>query len=111
MAAEEDAGEVDNNNSERSIEPQSDDDWDLVQVVDPGMPLDGEVDPTLIDLDVSRIIHRRDLRPRLGRGVLLQTGFTLTLTTPDPVEYPLPHPDLLKIHASLMRVARAAGVV
>ena len=39
----------------------------------------------------------------------LQTGFTFTLTTPDPVEYPLPHPDLLKIYAALMRVARAAG--
>ncbi|RPB27282.1 hypothetical protein L211DRAFT_846109 [Terfezia boudieri ATCC MYA-4762] len=31
------------------------------------------------------------------------------LTTPDPVDYPLPHPDLLSLHAALMRVARAAG--
>ena len=46
-----------------------------------------------------------------GGGLLsLQTGFTFGLTAPDPLHYPLPHPDLLSIHAALMRVARAAGV-
>jgi len=114
VAGEEDAGEEHNNNSEWLIEPQSDDNWDLVQVIDPGMPMDEEVDPTLEGTDVARFPRpnqRRGLRPRIRRAtaVTLQTGFTFTLTTPDPVEYPLPHPDLLKIHAALMRVARAAG--
>ena len=39
----------------------------------------------------------------------LQTGFTFSLTIPDPLHYPLPHPELLSKHAAIMRVARAAG--
>ncbi|KAF8434466.1 hypothetical protein BGX38DRAFT_1145892 [Terfezia claveryi] len=61
-------------------------------------------------------VYRTPAIPRSGErrrwrrtAEILETGFTFSLTTPDPVDYPLPHPDLLCLHATLMRVARAAG--
>ena len=32
-----------------------------------------------------------------------------SLTTTDPINHPLPHPELLTIHAAVVRIARAAG--
>ena len=88
-------------------------DWDLVQVRDPGVPMDEAEDPTLVNMGVARyprVIRRQGLRQGGGRvPVPVQTGFTFSLTTPDPLQYPLPHPDLLTIHAAIMQVARAAG--
>jgi len=110
----EDAGDGDNNSEEGSVELQSEGDWGLVQVLDPGVAMEEAGDPTLVNRDVFRY-PRLARRPGLPQGsgrapVRLQTGFTFSLTTPDPLHYPLPHPDLLSIHAALMRVARAAGV-
>ncbi|RPB19113.1 hypothetical protein L211DRAFT_843017 [Terfezia boudieri ATCC MYA-4762] len=90
---------------------QGEGDWDLAQVLDPGVPMEEERDPTLFGRVISRTPGiRLGLRIR-GRQtpVRVETGFTFNLTTPDPVDYPLPHPDLLSLHAALMRVARAAG--
>ena len=39
----------------------------------------------------------------------LVSGNILHLQTPDPKVYPLPHPDLLRLHASISRVVRCAG--
>lgn len=115
VPSDEDAEEGGDNSAEGSVELQSEGDWDLVQVLDPGLPMDDARDPTLVNRDVSRfprVIRRADLRRGTGRTpVRLQTGFIFSLTTPDPVHYPLPHPDLLSLHAALMRVARAAGAV
>jgi len=114
-AGDEDAGEGDNNSAEGSVEMQSEGNWDLVQVRDPGVPMDEAADPTLVNMGVPRfprLIRRPELRQERGRApVMLQTGFTFSLTTPDPLKYPLPHPDLLSIHAAIIRVARAAGAV
>ena len=71
-----------------------------------------EEDPTITDAVVSR--SPRQLRQRVRQGrethlISVETGFVFSLTTTDPVSHPLPHPDLLTIHASLMRIARAAG--
>ena len=37
------------------------------------------------------------------------SGLRITLSTPDPVNAPLPHPHLLWLHAGLSRLVRAAG--
>ncbi|RPB21774.1 hypothetical protein L211DRAFT_888700 [Terfezia boudieri ATCC MYA-4762] len=39
----------------------------------------------------------------------LRTGTVIRLVTNDPVKYPLPHPDLLSLHAALSRVMRCAA--
>jgi len=39
----------------------------------------------------------------------LITGSKIRLTTSDPVKYPLPHPDLLRLHAALTRVVRCTA--
>jgi len=75
--------------------------------------MDEAEDSMLVNRDVFRF-PRLIRRPGRHRGrergaVRLQTGFTFSLTTPDPLHYPLPHSDLLSIHAAIMRVARAAG--
>ena len=39
----------------------------------------------------------------------LTSGTVIRLVTPDPIQLPLPHPDLLRLHAALSRVVRCAG--
>ena len=39
----------------------------------------------------------------------VSTGLIFTLTTHNPRTHPLPHPDLLLLHAAVMRIARATG--
>ncbi|RPB19111.1 hypothetical protein L211DRAFT_853514 [Terfezia boudieri ATCC MYA-4762] len=108
-ADRDDAGEGDDYEEHRF---QGEGDWDLAQVVDPGVPMHERRDPTLFGMVVNRTpaVRRPGLRA-LGRRapVTVETGFSFNLTTPDAVNYPLPHPDLLRLHAALMRVARAAG--
>jgi len=106
-------GESDSYGEEALVGLESQGEWDLGQVLDPGVPMSEVGDPTLVNRQVyrlPRIIRRQGLR-RVGRRAPrnVTTGFTFTLTTSDPLSYPLPHPDLLSLHAALMRVARAAG--
>jgi len=42
-------------------------------------------------------------------GRFLRSGDLVTLSTDDPVKRPLPHPDLLRLHAALARVIRCAA--
>ena len=42
-------------------------------------------------------------------GARLVSGSIFHLHTPDPKVYPLPHPDLLRLHAAISRVVRCAG--
>lgn len=44
-----------------------------------------------------------------GELVFLRSGMVILLRTDDPVKRPLPHPDLLRLHAGLSRVVRGAG--
>ena len=86
--------------------------WDLTQVLDPGVQQLEDEDETLADTVVVRSPGHLRRRAREGRDtylIALQTGFVFSLTTTDPVNYPLPHPDLLALHAAVMRIARAAG--
>jgi len=106
-------GESDNDGEEALVQLEGEGEWDLSQVLDAGVPMSEVGDPTLVGMQVHRlpgIIRREGLR-RVGRRAPrnVATGFIFTLTTSDPLSYPLPHPDLLSIHAALMRVARAAG--
>lgn len=39
----------------------------------------------------------------------LISGTRFTLSTSDPIRWPLPHPDLLRLHAGLSRVVRCVG--
>ncbi|KAF8432167.1 hypothetical protein BGX38DRAFT_262241 [Terfezia claveryi] len=80
-AERDNSGEVDDQGDGELVVLQDEGDWDLAQVLDPGVPMEEGRDPTLVT----------------------------SLTTSDPVDYPLPHPDLLSLHAAVMRVARAAG--
>ena len=40
---------------------------------------------------------------------LIRSGDLITLSTDDPQNKPLPHPDLLRLHAALARVVRCAA--
>ncbi|RPB22939.1 hypothetical protein L211DRAFT_884254, partial [Terfezia boudieri ATCC MYA-4762] len=84
--------------------------WDLTQVLDPGVPMSEDSDPDISGFGLARFRLQQSRRPRLLRPQALQTGFIFTLTTDDPVHHPLPHPDLLVLHAAVMRVCRAAGM-
>lgn len=68
-------------------------------------------DDTLANRAVGRITRVHGLRRNRQRTILVRvdTGYTFTLTTQDPVRFPLPHPHLLYLHAAIMRVVRAAG--
>ncbi|RPB22960.1 hypothetical protein L211DRAFT_869119 [Terfezia boudieri ATCC MYA-4762] len=87
--------------------------WDLTQVLDPGVPMSEDSDPELPFMGLFRLIPQPSGRPPLPRRLrtkFLETGFIFTLTTDDPVHHPLPHPDLLVLHAAVMRACRAAGL-
>ncbi|KAF8427938.1 hypothetical protein EV426DRAFT_571940 [Tirmania nivea] len=88
--------------------------WILTQVLDPGNQMAEEADEDLDGVQLARMT--RELRPvckctgpRKSGMNPVGTGLIFTLTTHDPEKYPLPHPDLLLLHAAVMRVARAAG--
>ena len=88
------------------------DGWDMTQVMVAGSPMSETEDPTLEGIFLHRDQVQHVHQPRLPRtlGYLpLQTGFVFTLRTADSVTHPLPHPDLLTLHAAIMRVCRAAG--
>ncbi|KAF8432374.1 hypothetical protein BGX38DRAFT_1276775 [Terfezia claveryi] len=86
--------------------------WDLAQVLDPGVQLPEDEDQTLAEALVFRSPRQLRQRARQGRNVhvvSVETGFVFSLTTTDPNKHPLPHPDLLALHAAVMQIARAAG--
>jgi len=86
--------------------------WDLTQVLDPGVQQLEDDDETLAGALVSRVPRQLRHWIRPGRDthlISVQTGFVFSITTADPVNHPLPHPDLLALHAAVMRIARAAG--
>jgi len=88
--------------------------WTLTQVLDPGIQMAEEDDDDLDGAQLARAVRElRPVRNRTGpstRGVnIVSTGLIFTLTTHNPETHPLPHPDLLLLHAAVMRVARAAG--
>ncbi|KAF8457405.1 hypothetical protein BGX38DRAFT_1157978 [Terfezia claveryi] len=92
--------------------PQATRRWDLTQVLDPGVQQLEEEDETIANAVLYR--RRRQLRARVRQGrdansFSVETGLVFPLTTTDPVTHPLPHPDLLVLHAAVMRVVRAAG--
>ena len=66
--------------------------WDLTQVLNPGMPMSQEGDRTLFGRQVLRITDITCCRGRNPGAVqmLLETGFTFSLTTPDPQNCALP---------------------
>ena len=72
---------------------------DLTQVLNPGQQLREEEDPDISGPFV--INHRTNTR--------LVSGTVIRLHTSDPTNYPLPHPDLLRLHAAIARVVRCAG--
>ena len=86
--------------------------WDLTQVLDPGVQQFEDDDETLADAIVTR--RPRHLPHRVPPGqdthvIIVETGFVFSITTTDPVNHPLPHPDILALRAAVMRIARAAG--
>lgn len=84
-------------------------------MLDPGVQQLQDNDETLEDAVVSQVARhlwpgvRQGRRGQVTQMILVQTGFTFSLTTTDPVNHPLLHPDLLALHAAVMGVARAAG--
>ncbi|KAF8417688.1 hypothetical protein EV426DRAFT_356126 [Tirmania nivea] len=71
-----------------------------------------ESDPKLAECELMRNplpIDGESRAARRGRREFLATGTKLTMTTSDPIRWPLPHPDLLRLHAGLSRVVRCAG--
>lgn len=70
----EDAGEEGGNNGEkRLVELESEGDWDLVQVLDPGVPMEEEGDPVLVNREAHRgprLIRHSGLRGERGREPL-----------------------------------------
>ncbi|RPB22947.1 hypothetical protein L211DRAFT_850354 [Terfezia boudieri ATCC MYA-4762] len=94
----------------RGFNDLQEDAWDLTQVLDPYVPMSEDSDPQISGLDLTRSTLRRSRMHRLPHIQVLETGFICTLSTNDPVHHPLPHPDLLVLHAADMRVCRAAGM-
>ncbi|KAF8464683.1 hypothetical protein BDZ91DRAFT_764022 [Kalaharituber pfeilii] len=91
---------------------EQDDQWDLTQVLDPGVQIAEEEDEDLYTYHVHRVpprSHRSHYNLRRLPPVLVRTGDVFTLSTNDPHRHPLPHPDLLRLHAAMMRLCRAAG--
>ncbi|KAF8475485.1 hypothetical protein BDZ91DRAFT_182647 [Kalaharituber pfeilii] len=72
---------------------------DMTQVMDIGQPLALANDPELNQPYI------RNYRTSIGKD----TGAIIVLRTPDAIKYPLPHPDLLMLHAALSRLVRCAG--
>ncbi|KAF8422265.1 hypothetical protein EV426DRAFT_606743 [Tirmania nivea] len=72
---------------------------DLSQVLDITTQLTEAEDE---EISTSWLINQR-------KGERLISGSIFHLQTPDPKVYPLPHPDLLRLHAALSRVVRCAG--
>ncbi|KAF8451490.1 hypothetical protein BGX38DRAFT_1182407, partial [Terfezia claveryi] len=72
---------------------------DLTQVLNQGPQLTEEEDP---DISGPFVINRRT-------NTGLVSGTIIRLHTSDPTNHPLPHPDLLRLHAAIARVVRCAG--
>ncbi|KAF8416557.1 hypothetical protein EV426DRAFT_417183 [Tirmania nivea] len=72
---------------------------DLTQVSNPGQHMGEEEDSTVSGPFVFN--HRTNTR--------LVSGTVIRLHTSDPISHPLPHPDLLRLHAAIARVVRCAG--
>lgn len=76
-------------------------------------PLATEQYPLRSDPTTRKIaLHQNTYSPlddALTGTRLMAQGDIITLSTPDPVGLPLPHPDLLVLHAALSRLVRAAG--
>ncbi|KAH0604054.1 uncharacterized protein H6S33_007085 [Morchella sextelata] len=63
-------------------------------------------------LPLSRYVYSSSTPPELLSSTQITPGDVITLTTPDPSRWPLPHPLLLQLHALCGRVRRlraAAG--
>jgi len=87
--------------------------WDLTQVMQSGVPMAEDDDPIVRNVNIVRNRIQDPESPRITRSLRIQTletGFVFTLSTNDPVGHPLPHPDLLVVHAAIMRVCRSAGM-
>jgi len=72
----------------------------LTRLTEPTPPLPSEPPAVPTEKKPSR---------RAERFKALETGTVIRLTTTDPQKYPLPHPDLLRLHAALSRVVRCAA--
>ena len=88
--------------------------WDLTSFEFPNTPLFAlqhteETDPDLAECMLVRIPSRGGGDGERGQPEFLRTGTRVTLSTKDAVRWPLPHPDLLRLHAGLSRVVRCAG--
>ncbi|KAF8463879.1 hypothetical protein BDZ91DRAFT_824673 [Kalaharituber pfeilii] len=91
---------------------EQDEQWDLTQVLDPGVQVAEEEDEEIDGMRVHRIPprrHRSNHSLRRLPSVPVRTGDVTTLSTNYPHRHPLPHPDLLGLHAAVMRLCRAAG--
>lgn len=66
-------------------------------------------DPSLRGMAISQLLFSPEDSQEVVGTRLMQTGDVIVLRTEDPVKLPLPHPDLLTLHAALSRVVRCAG--
>ncbi|KAF8446701.1 hypothetical protein BGX38DRAFT_1192771 [Terfezia claveryi] len=76
------------------------------------LQLTEESDSTLEECRLIRHPLRLEGESRMardGRMKYLESGTRVTLSTSDPIRWPLPHPDLLRLHAGLSRVVRCSG--
>ena len=95
--------------------PNPDKGWDLTTAEYTGVPLPRHDDPDLLwNFMTNRGTYPTSVTtvqtpPEPDDLLPLRSGIVLTLSTDDPVERPLPHPDLLRLHAGLSRVVRGAG--
>lgn len=81
--------------------------WDLTTLAYTALPVPASEDTSVEwQMLTSRAVGPGEERPPL---VPLVDGTIILLTTDDPVKRPLPHPDLLRLHAGLSRVVRGAG--
>ena len=87
--------------------------WDhntLVQAVPiPSLQYSEDEDPILNGIYIVRLGEGGQIRQQRGPPQEVVTGMRIRLMTLDPVKYPLPHPDLLRLHAALSRVVRCAA--
>jgi len=102
--------------------PSSKAGWDLSTLIQlaplSALQFNEDEDPLLQEIIIMRRTTRappqppstgEEAKPPVQGWKQLTTGTVIRLVTNDPEKYPLPHPDLLRLHAALSRVVRCAA--